>query len=154
MKTTFLFLGPSEFILFSHRNGIGRIMIGGNDCPDAALSGLKGIKAIEYDSKYKHIYWIDGRTRTIKYMPENGSGNFSVLVSNVDTSADMALDIIGRTLYFSSPETNSINITKLENSSFEGVIMQGDNMIPKFIIVHPIKRYCFFYLRLYISAIV
>lgn len=145
-KSNFLYclLAPKEFILFSSRFGVGRVIIGGPDCPDTTLSDLRGVRAIEYDPLFKNLYWIEGRTHSIKYMSENGIGNVTVLTVDVDISADMALDPIGRALYFSSPSTNSINVTKLDNTSLVGVVIQGEKYVPKYIVIHPTKRYVIF----------
>ena len=45
-----------------------------NDSPNIVLpiQNLKNVKAVAFDPVDKHVYWIDGRTKTIKRAKESG----------------------------------------------------------------------------------
>ncbi|KAG8222032.1 hypothetical protein J437_LFUL003952 [Ladona fulva] len=68
-------LPPRSFLLFSQKNTITRLSITNGECPDAVLpiSGLKNVRAIEYDPTTRSILWVDGRTQAIRKAPEGGS---------------------------------------------------------------------------------
>jgi low density lipoprotein receptor-related protein 5/6 len=46
-----------------------------DNSPDIVLPihGLRNVKAIDYDPVERYMYWIDGRTKTIKRALDNGS---------------------------------------------------------------------------------
>lgn len=119
------------------------MITGGPDCPDVSLPvfGLKSMRAISYDPLYKNIYWVDGRTHSIRYLPENGGRELSVVAKGVDLSVDMAIDTIGRVIYFSCPESNTINVTRLDNVTLSvGVVVYGEGVKPRHIVIHQTKR--------------
>lgn len=45
------FSEPEEFLLFAQKNAIGRILVANGECNEAfiPLTGLKSVRAIEYD---------------------------------------------------------------------------------------------------------
>lgn len=62
-------------MLMSTRNQISRLVLDGRDAPDVILpiQHLKHVRSIDYDFVEKFIYWVDGRTNTIRRGYENGS---------------------------------------------------------------------------------
>lgn len=66
---------PESFILFSQKNSISRISANVFDAPDVVLpiQNLRSIKALAFDPVDRYVYWIDGRTRTIRRATENGA---------------------------------------------------------------------------------
>lgn len=129
--------------MFSQRNSVGRVMLGGSECPDVALplSGMKNLRAVEFDPLHRRVYWMGGgRTHSIRYLGEGGRGAPGVLVEHLDNPVDMALDAIGRTMYWTCAKTNTINVTKLDNTSSIGVVVQGEGMMPRYLALHQTKR--------------
>ena len=66
---------PEAFILFSQKVTISRMLIEDDNEPNIILPihNLKNIKALAYDPVDKHVYWVDGRTKTIKRALDNGT---------------------------------------------------------------------------------
>ena len=50
-------------------------MVLDSDSPDLVLpiNSLKNIKAIAYDPLHQFVYWVDGRSKTIKRARDNGT---------------------------------------------------------------------------------
>ena len=48
---------------------------GAAQSPDVVLpiQGLRNVKAIDYDPVERHIYWVDGRSKTIRRARDNGT---------------------------------------------------------------------------------
>lgn len=42
---------PEEFLLYAQKNAVGRVLVASGECTDAVipLTGLKNVRAIEYD---------------------------------------------------------------------------------------------------------
>ncbi|KAK0099194.1 hypothetical protein PV326_000031 [Microctonus aethiopoides] len=139
-------IAPRNFMIYSLRNVMGRFLPDANDCPDVALrvQGLKNVRSIEFDPITQHIYWIDGRTMSIKKALENRT-HASVVISGGTGSHpfDLALDPLGRLLFWSCAENDAINVTRLDNGSALGVVVKGDGEKPRNIAVHPEKRLLF-----------
>lgn len=88
---------------------------------------MRGIRAIEYDSFTKHVYWIDGKLPAIKRSVENGPQG-SVVVSYAQNQYsylfDIALEPFTKLLFWTCSVTNTINVTRLNNSSV-GCVFEG-----------------------------
>ena len=72
------FSAPQSFLLFSQKNEISRLVIKQTDpsgSPDVVLpiKNLRNIKAIDFDPVNRFIYWIGGRSRTIKRAKDDGT---------------------------------------------------------------------------------
>ncbi|XP_060653408.1 LOW QUALITY PROTEIN: low-density lipoprotein receptor-related protein 6 [Drosophila nasuta] len=132
---------PRNYIIFSQRNSFGRLLPNATDCPNVPLpvSG-KNIRAVDYDPITHHIYWIEGRSHSIKRSLANGT-KVNVLV-NSGQPFDIAIDIIGRLLFWTCSYSNSINVTSFLGDPI-GVIDTGDSEKPRNIAVHAMKRLLF-----------
>ncbi|KAH8340133.1 hypothetical protein KR067_010390 [Drosophila pandora] len=132
---------PKNYIIFSQRNSFGRLLPNTTDCPNIPLpvSG-KNIRAVDYDPITHHIYWIEGRSHSIKRSLVNGT-KVSQL-ANSGQPFDLAIDIIGRLLFWTCSYSNSINVTSFLGESV-GVIDTGDSEKPRNIAVHAMKRLLF-----------
>ncbi|XP_039480591.1 low-density lipoprotein receptor-related protein 6 [Drosophila santomea] len=132
---------PRNYIIFSQRNSFGRLLPNTTDCPNIPLpvSG-KNIRAVDYDPITHHIYWIEGRSHSIKRSLANGTK--VSLLANSGQPFDLAIDIIGRLLFWTCSQSNSINVTSFLGESV-GVIDTGDSEKPRNIAVHAMKRLLF-----------
>ena len=67
-------------MLISQRNQINRFVLDTHEVPDMILPihQLKNVRSIDYDFLEKYIYWIDGKSGTIKRAYENGTSVRSV----------------------------------------------------------------------------
>ena len=124
---------------------MGRFVPDVNDCPDIVLrvQGLKNVRSIEFDPISQHIYWVDGRTMAIRRALENRTHASVVITGGSGHPFDMAIDPLGRLLFWSCAKNNAINVTRLDNGSALGVVVKGDSEKPRNIAVHPEKRLLF-----------
>ncbi|XP_032511733.2 low-density lipoprotein receptor-related protein 6 [Danaus plexippus] len=141
---------PEEFLLYAQKNAVGRLLAANSECSDAfiPLTGLRNVKAIEYDPISRHLYWMDEENHSIRRVPISYSATSAVtdstnVVSDLSRPFHMALDVLGRTLYWTCLNTDSINATSIENNSSSGVIIRGDNMMPRYLAFHQTKRLLF-----------
>ena len=70
---------PESFILFSQKTEISRLIVdedNSDTAPDVVLpiQNLRNLKAIDYDEKNGHVYWISGKSKSIKRSKIDGSG--------------------------------------------------------------------------------
>lgn len=142
-KTCF---SPRNFILFSQKNIIGRMIPDMQNTPDIMLpiSHLKNVRALEYDNIEKFIYWIDGRTQTIRRSYDNGT-KMTVVVQNMNDLIhpfDMAIEPYSRSLYWSCAQNDVINVTKLNGKPI-GIIISAEDQKPRHIVIHQNKGLIF-----------
>uniref|UniRef100_A0A1B6BXD2 EGF-like domain-containing protein n=1 Tax=Clastoptera arizonana TaxID=38151 RepID=A0A1B6BXD2_9HEMI len=139
---------PTSFLLYSQRNSLNRLLLDTADCPDAPLpiQNLKNIRAIEFDPLTEFIFWIDGRTHSIKRSLDSGS-SINIVVSAGASNQhpyDLAIDPYSRLLFWSCAAGNTINVTRLDNNSAVGVVVRGvDGEKPRNIALHPEKGFLF-----------
>ncbi|XP_028025930.1 low-density lipoprotein receptor-related protein 6 [Bombyx mandarina] len=139
---------PEEFLLFAQKNAVGRIMVANGECNDAyiPLTGLKNVRAIEYDPVEKQLYWMDDDSHSIRRVPISYSSTSAVadsvaVVTGLSRPYHMVLDVLGRTMYWTCADRDSINATSIDNNSSTGVIVRGDRMLPRHLAFHQTKRY-------------
>ncbi len=120
------------------------VMDSTNDAPDITLPihNLKNVKALTYDPLEQYIYWIDGRTFSIKKAHNNGTGTAIVVPNPHDLNApfDIELDPYSRVIYWTCSHTNSINVTRLDGKNI-GAIHIDDHDRPRSLALHLNKGY-------------
>ncbi|XP_013174926.1 PREDICTED: low-density lipoprotein receptor-related protein 6 [Papilio xuthus] len=138
---------PEEYLLFAQKNAIGRIMVATGEVNDAfiPLTGLKSVKAIEYDPVSKNLYWMDDDSHAIRRVAISYSTTSAItdshpVVTGLSRPFHMVLDVIGRALYWTCLDGDSINATSIVNSSLTGVILRGEKMLPRHLAFHQTKR--------------
>lgn len=52
----------------------------------------------------------------------------------------MVFDVLGRTLYWTRADADSINATSLLNASSTGVVLRADRMMPRHLAFHQTMR--------------
>lgn len=99
-----------------------------------------------------HIFQIEGKTHSIKRALDDGSQAAQIIVSSGSSSRgsgalinpyDLALDPIGRLLFFTCTIQEAINVTRLDNISTVGIVMQRENEKPRLLALHPTRRLIF-----------
>ncbi|CAH1173635.1 unnamed protein product [Phaedon cochleariae] len=145
---------PSSFMIYSLRNMVVRLVPDTSDCPEAVLPihGLKAIKAIDFDPKSNFLYWIDGKSHSVKrseaserkYEVERQKFDNIVVNNKESLPYDLAVDSIGRTLFWTCALKDVINVTRLDNSNPFGIIEKKDGEKPRLIALHVAKRLLFF----------
>uniref|UniRef100_A0A336M1L1 CSON010315 protein n=1 Tax=Culicoides sonorensis TaxID=179676 RepID=A0A336M1L1_CULSO len=134
---------PRNYLIYSQKNAFGRLLPNTSDAPDTPLPvNAKNVRAVEFDPINQHLYWIDGRSSTIKQAKINGSKP-EIFVPGGSQPFDLAIDIVGRLLFWSCSRANSINITSLSDGSNIGNVDVGESKKPRSIAIHTIKRLLF-----------
>uniref|UniRef100_A0A2S2P0K4 Low-density lipoprotein receptor-related protein 6 n=2 Tax=Schizaphis graminum TaxID=13262 RepID=A0A2S2P0K4_SCHGA len=139
---------PNSFLIVAQKTTFYRVVMDIDDSSDSSLPviGLKHVKAVEYDPISHMIYWIDGRTQMIKRCHENGSNPSMFIGNNGNTYNlyDLALEPYNRLLFWTCTVTDTINVTRLTNSSFQGSIFKSfDGEKPRNLAIHPEKGYIY-----------
>lgn len=57
---------------------------------------------------------------------------------------DLAVDSLGQLLFWSCSTQNVINVTRLDNGSTVGIVVQNDDEKPRLLAIHPAKRLLFY----------
>lgn len=141
-------VAPRQFMIYSLRNAIARFLPDQDDCADVMLRvpGLKNTRAIEFDPVTQHVYWIDGRTMSIRRALENRTQpqhNSRIVITGFGYPFDLALDPLGRLLFWTCSQYDAINVTRLDNGSALGVVVKGDGEKPRNIALHSRRRLLF-----------
>ncbi|CAL4165319.1 unnamed protein product, partial [Meganyctiphanes norvegica] len=118
---------PTSFLLFSQKSVVSRLMEDARECPTLILPihNIRNVKAIDYDPTDQLVYWVDGRSHSIRRAHHNGStgsgggggGGGQVFVSNHDENIhpyDIAVEPFTRVLLWSCARNNIINVTRLD----------------------------------------
>ncbi len=156
-------LPPRDFILFSQKNKISRLVSEENsaddsDVPDLILPihGARDVRALSFDPASELIYWIDyGSKRTRDF----GGGRFSIkrafmngtlqgrrLQGGVDEDGfeplDLAVDPVNRLIFWVNKPTGSINVTRIVDDDDDGfsAVIGGSDEEPTKIAIHYQKR--------------
>ncbi|XP_056645747.1 low-density lipoprotein receptor-related protein 6 [Diorhabda sublineata] len=146
---------PINFMIFSLRNLIVRLVPDTSDCPEAVLpiQGLKAVKAIDYDQRTNYLYWIDSKSRSIKKSEateqkmESGKPktDMNIVSSHKEIQPfDIALDPVGRLLFWTCEINDVINVTYLENQNSFGNLEKREKEKPRLIALHVDKRLLFY----------
>lgn len=146
---------PINFMIFSLRNLIVRLVPDTSDCPEAVLpiQGLKAVKAIDYDQRTNYLYWIDSKSRSIKKSEateqkmESGKPktDMNIVSSHKEIQPfDIALDPVGRLLFWTCEINDVINVTYLENQNSFGNLERREKEKPRLIALHVDKRLLFY----------
>ncbi|KAH3884133.1 hypothetical protein DPMN_008105 [Dreissena polymorpha] len=142
---------PQSFLLFSRKSDISRLLVLEDDSdasPDVILplTDVNKIRAIDYDPVKEHIYWIGGKSKSIKHAKVDGSED-GVVLNKKDSDGnirpfDLAIDPFSRVLFYSSAETDSITFVHLE-LDVSGVVVQGPHYKPRYLAVNPFKGHLY-----------
>lgn len=76
----------------------------------------------------------------ISYSTTSAITDSSPAVAGLTRPFHMVLDVIGRALYWTCLDSDSINATSIVNTSYTGVILRGDKMMPRHLAFHQTKR--------------
>jgi len=146
-------MAPRHFMIYALRNAMARYLPDQpDDCADVVIRvpGMKNARAIEFDPITQYVYWIDGRTMSIRRALENRTqqqqqhGNTIVVsTGGLGHPFDLALDPLGRLLFWTCITNDAINVTRLDNGSALGVVVKGDGEKPRNIAIHSRQRLLF-----------
>ncbi|XP_011066151.1 PREDICTED: low-density lipoprotein receptor-related protein 6 isoform X2 [Acromyrmex echinatior] len=143
-------MAPRHFMIYSQRTAIVRYLPDQtDDCADVTLrvQGLKNVRAIEFDPVTQHVYWIDGRMtirRALENQTQQQQHSSTVVVSIGNGHLfDLALDPLGRLLFWTCSTNDALNVTRLDNGSALGIVVKGDGEKPRHIAIYSQQRLLF-----------
>lgn len=106
---------PEAFLLFTNRDNIRSISLGTNSNDVAIpLTGVKEASALDFDVTERRIYWTDIQGKTISRAYMNGSSVEHVIEFGLDYPEGMAVDWMGRNIYWADTGTNRIEVARLD----------------------------------------
>jgi len=151
--------GPKSFLLFSQKNKISRLLLDPHlpdEVPNIVLpvKRARSIHALDFDPAERIIYWVDlGAVRSegrpgrqiIRRSKETGDSDKLGVFAKMEKFPpfDLVIDPFTRTLYWTSANTNAINVTRLdpEELSHIGPLMIGGiNDKPRLLALHAEKQ--------------
>lgn len=111
---------PKHFLLISQRGSFGRLLPNVSDAaPDAPLPvSAKNVRAVDYDPVLHQIWWIEGGSvagkATVIRRAADSEARVSETVIGVAMSQpfDLAVDYVGRHLYWTCALANTINVSR------------------------------------------
>ncbi|XP_066141061.1 low-density lipoprotein receptor-related protein 6 isoform X1 [Euwallacea fornicatus] len=138
---------PMSFMIYSLKNLVVRLVPDTSDCPEALMPvhGLRAVKAIDFDPRNNALYWIDGKVHGIK-VSNIITPDTSLFVPNSHDIKpfDIAVDSVGRLLFWTCAIQNVINVTRLDNNNPFGSLKNTEGEKPRLIVVHVTKRLLFY----------
>uniref|UniRef100_A0A3P8UDB5 Low density lipoprotein receptor-related protein 6 n=1 Tax=Amphiprion percula TaxID=161767 RepID=A0A3P8UDB5_AMPPE len=127
---------PEAFLLFSRHTDIRRISLETNNNNVAIpLTGVKEASALDFDVTDNRIYWTD---ITRAFM--NGSALEHVVEFGLDYPEGMAVDWLGKNLYWADTGTNRIEVAKLDGQHRQ-VLVWKDLDSPRALALDPRRLY-------------
>uniref|UniRef100_A0A158P9R2 EGF-like domain-containing protein n=1 Tax=Angiostrongylus cantonensis TaxID=6313 RepID=A0A158P9R2_ANGCA len=99
--------------------------------------------AIAWDSVTDRIYWSDIREKKIFSATRNGTNVTTFIADGLDITEGIALDWIGRSLYWVDSSLNTIEVAHLDNPSARAVLVHENISQPRGIAVDPRKGLMF-----------
>lgn len=140
---------PQSFLLYSQKTEISRLVVSDDtestdSAPDVVLpiQGLRNLKALDYDPVDGMIYWISGKSKAIKRARPNGSDVHILVNINGIRPFDLVIDPYSRILFYSCSQNNVINFTSIDEKN-QGVVVQGDNVKPRYLALNPLTGHLF-----------
>ncbi|XP_031563420.1 uncharacterized protein LOC116298966 isoform X2 [Actinia tenebrosa] len=135
---------PGYAILVASQNTIWKAVINENQ-QKANVSrmpftqGFMQVVAIAYDPKEKRMYWSDVMGQTIKRALMDGTGEETILRSNVHTPDGLYLDTVDRELYWTDAGQETIEKSKLDGSGRRVLVNKGLDQ-PRAIVLYKKRR--------------
>ncbi|KAJ8299613.1 hypothetical protein KUTeg_023673 [Tegillarca granosa] len=97
---------PDKYLLFACRGSVRRISLDTQDQTDVLvpLPDLHNVIAVDYDYQESKIYYTDVHLDVIRRADLNGKNVETVVSQNLETTDGLAVDWIGRNLYWTDTE--------------------------------------------------
>ncbi|KAI4889841.1 hypothetical protein NFI96_010472 [Prochilodus magdalenae] len=141
---------PEAFLLFTNRADIRSISLGTNSNDVAIpLTGVKEASALDFDVAENRIFWTDVSTKargssfpTISRAFMNGSGVEAVIEFGLDYPEGIAVDWMGRNIYWADTGTNRIEVARLDGH-YRQVLVCKDLDNPRSLALDPANGYMY-----------
>lgn len=141
-KKTCRALEHTPYLLFSTQHSIRKLPLdsSSNEYTDIVI-GQKGIVGLDYDYYNNYVYWTDVRDEKIcrAHIPSPGSDavNCDQIVSRVHTPDGIAVDWVGKKVYWTDGGYNMIEVAELDGSNRLTLFSSGLDE-PRAIVVDPL----------------
>ncbi|XP_028393318.1 low-density lipoprotein receptor-related protein 2-like [Dendronephthya gigantea] len=132
---------PQGYLLFSDRYDIRKMSLDGNDY-HTLVSELINVVAIDYDLRERRIFWSTNSPKGIKSAEMDGSDVKTIIRLTHSSPDGMAVDWVGRNLYFCEAQDGAIFVSRLNGFMLKKLIT-GLNE-PRGMAVYPKGGYLFF----------
>ena len=111
-------VGEKPFLIYSDRHSIRSMYANGNFRQSVA-EGLMAVIGVAYDIARKRVYWMDNRAKAISSALLSSKNDYNQVKKLNDRSlpGDVAVDWIGRKLYWTDTGLNTIEVAELDGSS-------------------------------------
>ncbi|KAJ7383624.1 hypothetical protein OS493_026810 [Desmophyllum pertusum] len=139
--------GNTRYLLFSTQHSIRRLSLdsSANDYTDI-VKNQKGIVSLDYDYYNNYVYWTDVRDEKIcrAHIPSPGAvaADCDEVVSRVHTPDGIAIDWVGKKMYWTDGGYNMIEVAELDGTNRLTLFRDGTDE-PRAIVVDPIHGYLF-----------
>lgn len=125
----------------------------GSFFPQSAIESIVPISkisppfAIDFNRKEKKAYFsfYDNAFKSFQIGVQNFDGTARENIkNNLESCNSIAFDWIGKNLYYTSSDRNTVNVLKLSNSSIFKTLIREESLIPKSIALNPISGTMFY----------
>ncbi|XP_023246171.1 low-density lipoprotein receptor-related protein 4 isoform X3 [Copidosoma floridanum] len=121
---------PTKFILMSHRYDIRVLSLDTHYAVDTVLpvSHMRNVSGADFDLETGNIYWTDPgqlSTKVIKKTSFEGDKVETVVECCIDTVDSIAVDSVGRKLYWTDAGLNSIEVSELDGKNRKVLVWSG-----------------------------
>ena len=130
--------GHQEILVLALRNGIQKISLDTPDFSDIIVpihqdkqedAKKTNIVAVDYDPLENKIYWTatnnNGHLPGISSVYPNGTGRQLIIDQDIDHPDGLAIDYLGRNLFFTDTTTDRIEVSKLDGTNRKVLISHG-----------------------------
>jgi low density lipoprotein receptor-related protein 5/6 len=136
--------GANEILLLARRTDIRRISLDTPDYTDVVLqlSDIRHTIAIDYDPIEGYIYWTDDEVRAIRRSFMDGTGQETVIGTEVQHPDGVAVDWVARNIYWTDTGTDRIEVARLNGTSRKVLISESLDE-PRAIMLDPMAGYMY-----------
>ncbi|KAG8200378.1 hypothetical protein JTE90_028559 [Oedothorax gibbosus] len=133
---------PSQFLLYGRGSpgaikGISMDFPGKQEDVTIPVLGLNRPIALDYDARSQFIYYSDAQRFVIERQKIDGSQREVYLDRGLNNCEGLAVDWMGRNLYWTDEGLLSIFVAKLNDSSVKKMLIHEDLSHPKAIVLDP-----------------
>ncbi|XP_046386652.1 prolow-density lipoprotein receptor-related protein 1 isoform X2 [Ischnura elegans] len=140
-QSTFLLYGKGRPAMIK---GIGMGNGGvGNQEVMIPITDLTRPTALDYDVNTQYIYYSDVQRYVIERQKLDGSSREKVLDQGINNCEGLAVDWMGRNLYWTDEGLMAISVARLDDVSKRRTIIYGDMLHPRAIVVDPKRGYMY-----------
>ncbi|XP_075238130.1 LDL receptor protein 1 isoform X2 [Lycorma delicatula] len=138
----------SSFLLYGKgRPGMikGISMVSGDKHEEQMIpiTDLTRPTALDYDVRSQYIYYSDGQRYMIDRQKIDGSKRETVVDRHLNNCEGLAVDWIGRNLYWTDEGLSSISVANLDNVMYRRTIIRDNMFHPRAIVLDPEEGYMY-----------